>query len=923
MAAFDDTTGPELDLFAGHSWTDWQNAVESDTGAGGNDSSPDSVSTRQDKEVAKLKRQDLGLFGFCPAKDHFYVVVCSHCGSPVKPQAFNFHIEKHHKEKSKNPEFVKKPRIRSDNDVMVTTDTYRTSPSRHKLEKSEVFRDFDLKPHSVARLKSAPNQVKIPPVLVNSASVCGNTGHHVQRDKNHFKKNEDHHRFSSAKINRMKPDLVRKISDVDKRGHTNKLHKLAKKNHIVEQNPTRSFVDAAKVVSSNETLTAVANIKQGEKEERSLKIQFSVPEKVHLASPPHRQHKHKYNPQLDIVKTSDRGNTPNQAHNGATTNKVLPKPKKILPLKAREYDPDRHCGVWIADEQTNCTRSLTCKSHSRSIKRKVTGRRKTFDELVVDHARAKIRLKEKSSQQLNSLPTKTVDQRATKAESKISPNTHNAVGHLGGARAQSSITPPKSKSSFSLFPRSSTPRYIDCWEDSSFDPDATLPPHLSSQSQPPMPSTVCRFASRTLDSFHSPYNHNSDLQWRTFTSSFTQANFARQLLKQSRSNVTQGKTNFSFVPMNSASNHIQESNETNSNPCDCDVTSDIESIEQPHNKRCVSAPAPRTLKSYSADVTMRHKRTTSSAPNGNKTQPSDKVGASNGAERLQPPFEAPGKPRSTSLPTHEGKVPSPHITVTHFKKPAGNPLNEVIARSPKKKKTTMKQRKSLTRSYTQPTKLTNNHIHDNTNAHLSKEIIKRSKSTDVPSSLINETTEFQLQPPTSSINFVKKDPTSPMNGISTNVINYHPWPHKVTLSGAIGALRRNSAGKNEDIMKIHQKQGDITEIPRNHNNSNSYDLTKELTPVVDGESERSAHIDTLQSLLLDNTTPTSGILVEAADKTGVRENSEENSKRTNFCQIGELLSLLDQGNAESSSQDLASFSFRDSAIFEPSNLANS
>ena len=26
-----------------------------------------------------------------------------------------------------------------------------------------------------------------------------------------------------------------------------------------------------------------------------------------------------------------------------------------------EYDADKHCGVWIADQNKNCTRSLTCK----------------------------------------------------------------------------------------------------------------------------------------------------------------------------------------------------------------------------------------------------------------------------------------------------------------------------------------------------------------------------------------------------------------------------------------------------------------------------------------------------------------------------------------------------------------------------------
>jgi hypothetical protein len=27
----------------------------------------------------------------------------------------------------------------------------------------------------------------------------------------------------------------------------------------------------------------------------------------------------------------------------------------------REFDPNKHCGVWMTDVQKPCTRSLTCK----------------------------------------------------------------------------------------------------------------------------------------------------------------------------------------------------------------------------------------------------------------------------------------------------------------------------------------------------------------------------------------------------------------------------------------------------------------------------------------------------------------------------------------------------------------------------------
>lgn len=36
------------------------------------------------------------IYGYCPALDNFYLVVCSHCGQLVKPQAFEAHCQRRH-----------------------------------------------------------------------------------------------------------------------------------------------------------------------------------------------------------------------------------------------------------------------------------------------------------------------------------------------------------------------------------------------------------------------------------------------------------------------------------------------------------------------------------------------------------------------------------------------------------------------------------------------------------------------------------------------------------------------------------------------------------------------------------------------------------------------------------------------------------
>lgn len=72
-----------------------------------------------------------------------------------------------------------------------------------------------------------------------------------------------------------------------------------------------------------------------------------------------------------------------------STKKKKPGERKLLPLKDREYDPEVHCGVVVVETGKPCTRSLTCKAHSMSLRRAVPGRSKKFDDLLMEHRAAK------------------------------------------------------------------------------------------------------------------------------------------------------------------------------------------------------------------------------------------------------------------------------------------------------------------------------------------------------------------------------------------------------------------------------------------------------------------------------------------------------------------------------------------------------
>ncbi|XP_028668672.1 ataxin-7-like protein 1 isoform X1 [Erpetoichthys calabaricus] len=48
------------------------------------------------REVMRLNREDMHLFGHCPAHDDFYLVLCNFCNQVVKPQVFQSHCERRH-----------------------------------------------------------------------------------------------------------------------------------------------------------------------------------------------------------------------------------------------------------------------------------------------------------------------------------------------------------------------------------------------------------------------------------------------------------------------------------------------------------------------------------------------------------------------------------------------------------------------------------------------------------------------------------------------------------------------------------------------------------------------------------------------------------------------------------------------------------
>uniref|UniRef100_A0A8D0DZ69 Ataxin 7 like 2 n=1 Tax=Salvator merianae TaxID=96440 RepID=A0A8D0DZ69_SALMN len=87
---------PNLDDFAGQSWSAWVERAGPPAAESGSELEESSRHGSKKLDAMTLIKEDMSIFGHCPAHDEFYLVVCNHCGQVVKPQAFQKHCERRH-----------------------------------------------------------------------------------------------------------------------------------------------------------------------------------------------------------------------------------------------------------------------------------------------------------------------------------------------------------------------------------------------------------------------------------------------------------------------------------------------------------------------------------------------------------------------------------------------------------------------------------------------------------------------------------------------------------------------------------------------------------------------------------------------------------------------------------------------------------
>ncbi|XP_017285465.1 ataxin-7 [Kryptolebias marmoratus] len=341
---------PSPEIMPGQPWSSWVDAAKLHVHDGA-ESEESFKDLGKNREAMRLCREDMPIFGQCPAQDEFYLVMCSHCGHVVKPQAFQAHYERRHSSTSKP----------------VSTLPFSVS-SRNRSAGSGL--GSGLGSGTVAGVTSG-GILNRPSTAGSSLSSSSSTSSNPKFPKSAKDKLQGIQRrpplapFRGAQPDKTLTPAVKvekmhlKVDSSAKLVQTPSAPATTSSSSSTSSNTTVSFNTATIATSSSSSSSSV--LKPG------LNCP-SIPKPPLLASG--------QIPDGKSLLTDKKQDSSSSASSRRHCNKKV---------SEREFNPDIHCGVMDAAARKPCTRSLTCKTHSLSHRRAVPGRRKRFDILLAEH----------------------------------------------------------------------------------------------------------------------------------------------------------------------------------------------------------------------------------------------------------------------------------------------------------------------------------------------------------------------------------------------------------------------------------------------------------------------------------------------------------------------------------------------------------
>ncbi|KAM3877523.1 ataxin-7 [Diretmus argenteus] len=351
---------PSPEIMLGQPWSNWVDAAK----LHGNDGAESEESFKdfgKNREAMRLCREDMPIFGQCPAQDDFYLVMCSHCSQVVKPQAFQAHYERRHSSASKptsTSPFPLSGRNRSSGSGL------GAGPGLGSGSGSGIATGGILGRSSTAGSS------------ISSSSSSSSNSKLLKPAKEKLPSSQRRPHFPPFRV--LQPDKM--LTPAIK---MEKLHLKVDSLTKLTQAPSApanasSSTSSSTTVSSNTTTVTTSSSSSS-----ALKPGLNCPS---IPKPPLLAPGQIPNGKGHLSVLSDK----KQDSSSASSRRHLYKR-----LSEREFNPDIHCGVVDMTARKPCTRSLTCKTHSLSQRRAVPGRRKRFDTLLAEHkSRARERERE-------------------------------------------------------------------------------------------------------------------------------------------------------------------------------------------------------------------------------------------------------------------------------------------------------------------------------------------------------------------------------------------------------------------------------------------------------------------------------------------------------------------------------------------------
>ncbi|CAG5123007.1 unnamed protein product [Candidula unifasciata] len=388
----------------------------------------------------KLGKQDMSLFGFCPSRDEFSLVVCEKCNLLVKPQALKQHIESRHgltnlsslgsiSASALNSELGKKLLM----PLPIKSDPLPAAVSNDKRAR-EAFKPLSAgRLPSKASLKQASASTKNCSIPILSGGVKINITKPVKSGSrltpvkaaacaisNPIVKVEKLDEISitssiktAAKQEGPEPplsELSKNILNIDSTKISTLLNGSVKSAVVALTTPPSTLATSSPPTLSPIVSTAVTKV--------STDTILSTRNVITFVSTSLTR------PQVMSPHITVAANGPLAVNHLKSAKSIKlskdRKDRKFLPCKDREYDANKHCGVAISETGKPCTRSLTCKTHALSLRRAVSGRSKPFDGLLKEHKAVKDAiLKAKAEAQRASAGTSSVTSTVTNPDCSV------------------------------------------------------------------------------------------------------------------------------------------------------------------------------------------------------------------------------------------------------------------------------------------------------------------------------------------------------------------------------------------------------------------------------------------------------------------------------------------------------------------------